>query len=680
MSQRIVLRLGAVAALLGLAVFQVRASASSDARSGIDLAAIDRTCKPCADFYEFANGAWLKTAKIPPDKSYYGSFNILSDENRAILHEILDDVVRSNAPQGSNERKLADYYSSCMDTEAIDAAGTAPLAGDFAAIASISDLSQLPMLVAQLQLDGVDAFFDFARVADFQDSAVDVAGIDQGGLGLPDRDYYTRTDAKSVELRAQYVSHVRKMFVLLGESDVAAAADAATVMAIETALARHQLSYIEEIDVNLTDNRRTLAQLDAISPNFSWSNFVVAAGVRPTATDVTSPAYLSALSAAVRAWNLDQIKSYLRWQLLNAYAAALPKPFHDENFAFYSMTLQGEKQPAPRWKECVNSVDENLGDALGRLYVARVFPPEAKTAAVKMLRNILSTFREDLSSASWMSPITRRLALEKLDGYLIKIGYPEQWRDYSNLTIARNPYAANLMAARRFELQREFAQIGGPVDRTEWSMTPPTVNAYYEQTVNQIVFPAGILQPPFFDASADPAVNYGAIGGVIGHEATHGFDDQGSLFDKNGELNDQWTAADSATFDAKTQCIVDQFDTLSPLPGVKENGRLVAAEETADLGGVTLAYRAFEKWQSTHPRRIIDGFTPEQRFFLGWAHLWMSRERPEAIALAAQTDVHAYDKFRVNATLSNIPAFAQAWMCPLGSAMVRPAAERCQIW
>ncbi|MFY9720488.1 MAG: M13 family metallopeptidase, partial [Candidatus Cybelea sp.] len=442
----------------------------------------------------------------------------------------------------------------------------------------------------------------------------------------------------------------------------------------------HQLTNVEERDVKKTNNKLTLAQLDALSPNFSWSGFVASAGVKPTVADVTSPAYLSALSSQLGGCTLDQIKAYLRWHLVHAYALALPRPFYDANFAFYSTTMQGITQPQPRWKECAYRVDRNLGEALGQLYVAKTFSPEAKAQAVAMVRNIESAFREDLATLDWMSATTRQRAVAKLDAFLIKIGYPDQWRDYSKLTIVATPYAANLLAARRFEQQREFAQIGGPVDRMEWGMSPPTVNAYYDGTVNQIVFPAGILQPPFFNADADPAVNYGGIGAVIGHESTHGFDDQGSLYDKYGNLNDWWTPQDRATFTGKTQCIVNQFDALSPEPGVHEKGALVVGEETADLGGLTIAYRAFETWQSSHPRLTIDGFTPEQRFFLGWAHVFMSLERPDAIRLDAQTDVHAYDKFRVNATLSNMPSFAKAWICPLDAPMVRAASQRCQIW
>jgi predicted metalloendopeptidase len=667
------LRLAALAAGIALV-------GASGLRSGIDLSAIDRSCSACVDFYQFADGHWLKTTKMPADKSYFGAFDTLADHNIDVLHGILNDVERTNAPNGSNKQKLADYYRSCMNTTAIDQAGTAPLSADLSAIDALTNLSGLPDLAGRLQLESVNVFFSFARQADFQNSTVNLAGIDQGGLGLPDRDYYTRTDAKSIELRKQYQQHVQTMFSLLGESADKAAADAATVLSMETALAQQQLTNVQERDVKAVNNKRTIAQLEALSPNFSWTGFIAAAGVKTTPTDVTSPKYLSALSTLLGGWSLDQIKTYLRWQLVHAYAAALPKSFADANFDFYSKDLQGITKRLPRWKECVNSTDANLGEALGQIYVAKAFSPQAKANAIAMVRNIESAFHSDLSTLSWMSSTTRKRAIEKLDAFLIKIGYPNAWRNYSKLTIVPGPYATNLMAAQRFELQRQWAQIGGPVDRYEWGMTPPTVNAYYDASVNQIVFPAGILQPPFFDPNVDPAVNYGGIGAVIGHESTHGFDDQGSLYDKVGNLNDQWTKADRAKFKAKTECIIKQYDALSPLPGVHEKGALVVGEETADLGGVTLAYRAFEKWQSTHPRRVIDGFTPEQRFFFGWARVWRSIQRPASVRLSAQTDVHAYDKFRVNATFANMPAFAAAWGCKANSPMVRPASQRCQIW
>jgi putative endopeptidase len=675
-----VLRLGAVFAVLALAVFNSHVTASSPASSGIDLSTIDRTCKPCDDFYQFANGAWLARTKMPADKSYYGAFIILRDDNAEVLHQILDEVSTSNPPTGSNNQRIADYYNSCMDTAAIERAGLTSLAADVKAIDDLTALSELPQLVAELQLDNANVFFSFGREADFQNSTMNIAGIDQGGLGLPDREYYTKTDAKSVALRAQYQTHVKTMFSLIGENAATSASHAATVMYLETALAQNQLTNVQERDVRKTNNKLTLAALDKISPNFSWTAFFAAAGVAPTVANVTSPRYITWLSTQLAAWPLDQIKTYLRWQLMHAYATALPKAYEEADFAFYSTALEGTTAQLPRWKRCVRSVNANLGEALGQLYVAKAFPPEAKAAAVEMVQNIESAFKGDLATSGWMSPTTRDRAIEKLDALLVKIGYPTTWRNYSRLTIGGGPFATNLMAARRFETQRQLDGIGKPVDRLEWEMTPPTVNAYYNAAVNQIVFPAGILQPPFFYAQADPAVNYGGIGAMIGHESTHGFDDQGSLYDKNGNLDDWWTPADRVTFTARTQCIVAQFDALSPMPGVHENGKLVVGEETADLGGLTIAYQAFEKWQSTHPRRVIDGFTPEQRFFLGWAHVWMSMERPELIRLYAVTNGHAYDKFRVNATVSNMPAFAKAWMCKAGSAMVRPQSERCELW
>lgn len=677
---RAILHFAALTGLLVAGAMQVRAAASLAPRSGIDLSAIDYDCKPCADFYEFANGAWLKSVKVPPEKSYYGTIDMLAEKNITAVRQILDGLAHDSQPSGSNARKLADFYNSCMNAGAIFRAGVTPLADDTAAIDALSDLRQLPGVLARLQLDGVDAFFTFGRMPDFQTGTTNIAGIDQGGLGLPGRDDYLMTDAKSAELRRLYLLHVYRMLSLLGEDDESAADGAETVLSMETALAKHQLTDVQELDLEDADNRHTLAQLDALSPNFNWSEFFKAIGSAPTLVSVTSPAYLSALSAEIGSRRLDQVKTYLRWHLVNAYATALPQRFRDEHFAFYSSVLQGISTQPPRWKECAYSVDENLGEALGPLYVAKVFPPDARATALEIVDNVETVFRDDLATLPWMSAATRELAFRKLQANLIKLGYPDRWRDYSTLAVVAAPYATNLMAARRFEERREIAQIGKPLDRTQWSMTPLAVDAYYDRGINEIVFPAGILQPPFFDPNADPAVNYGAIGAVVGHETTHGFDDQGSAFDTRGTMRDQWTVAERLTFLGKTQCIVNQFDQLSPLAGVAEDGRLVVSEEAADLGGVTLAYRAFERWQSTHPRMSIDGFTPEQRFFLGWAHVWMSVERPEAVKLAAETDVHAYDKFRVNAILANLPEFAKAWMCPLDAPMVRPPAERCEIW
>ncbi len=675
-----VLRFGAIIAICALAVDGGAQAAMRTLSSGVNLANLDRTCKPCADFYQFADGGWLKSHTIPAAYSRFGTFNELSDRNRNVIHSILDSLAKTKAAPGSNDQKLADFYGSCMNTAAIEAGGIKPLDADFKAIDGLTSVQGLAPLVARLQLDGVTAFFRFNAGADDKDSRMNIAQVDQSGLGLPDRDYYTKADAKSQTLRDEYTAHVAKMFTLLGESADRASADAATVMAMETTLAQNSMTRVARRDPEAVYHKMDEAKLTSLAPNFNWAAFFAASHVKPGAINVASTDFAKAFSTQLGTWNTDQIKTYLRWHLVHAFATSLPKAFDDADFDFYSKTLNGTTAQSERWKRCASATDATLGEALGQIYVTKTFSPQAKTNALAMVQNIKETFRDDLSSLNWMSDATRKRAVGKLDAFILKIGYPDKWRDYGNLPIVKGPFVANTLASARFETLRNYAMIGKPVDRTEWGMTPPTVNAYYNPSINEIVFPAGILQPPFFDASADMAVNYGGIGAVIGHESTHGFDDEGSQFDKDGNLKNWWSAADSARFKQRTQCIVKQYNELSPLPGVNENGALVVGEATADLGGLTIAYKAFEKWQSTHPRRVLDGFTPEQRFFLGWANVWASLQRPEATKLRANTDVHAYDKFRVNATLADMPQFATAYFCKLNDAMVRPPAERCQIW
>ncbi len=654
--------------------------AAAKTSSGIDTSYLDRTCKPCADFFQFANGDWIKNNPIPAAYASWGSFNILNDRNEGVLHGLLDAASNSSEPSGSNAQKIGDYYASCMNTAQIDAAGIAPLVPLLKAVDGISDMKSAAPVVAALQLDGVDAFFGFGSGADFKQSTMNIAQIGQSGLGLPDRDYYTKTDDKSKAIQKAYVAHVTQMFVLSGESPAQAAADAATVMSMETVLAENQKTRVEERDVAAGYNKTDLAGLQTMAPNFDWASFFTASSVQPSAINVAEPSYLKAFSAQLAQWTPAQIKTYLRWHVIHAFATSLPAAFDRSNFDFYSTTLSGTTQQRDRWKRCVARTDGALGDALGQLYVAKEFPPAAKARALELVKYIESTLRSDIPTLDWMSPATKAKAVEKLDAFVIKVGYPDKWRDYSDFAVSKGPFVDNVISGNSYATRYDYAKIGKPVDKYEWDMTPPTVNAYYDPTTNTINFPAGIMQPPFFNANADMAANFGAIGAVIGHESTHGFDDQGRQFDKDGNLSDWWTTSDAKNFDARAKCIVNQFDALIPVPGVHEQGSLVQGEAIADLGGLTIAYKAFERWQAVHPRQTIDGFSPEQRFFLGFAHVWASSQRTQETALLANVDVHPFDKFRVNATLSNMPQFAAAWKCPLGKAMVRPANERCQIW
>jgi predicted metalloendopeptidase len=675
------LRLGAVAALVAL-IFSNAAvrAAVSNATSGIDLSSLDRTCKPCSDFYQFANGNWIKNNPIPQAYPSWGSFNVLQENNRNVLHGILEKASKSDAAVGSNDQKIGDYYGSCMDTATIDQAGTTPLDPFFKAIDGITDSKSLASVAAQLQLANVDAFFGFGSGPDFKNSSRSIGQLGQGGLGMPDRDYYLKDDAKSKAIQSAYVAHISKMLQLNGEAAASADADAKTIMAMETAMAKNQLPRAEEREPTKVYHKSDLAGVQQIAPNFDWATFFTASDVAPNAINIAEPDYISALSSQLKTWTPAQIKTYLRWHTIHAFAAALPQPYVDENFDFYSRTLQGTKAQLERWKRCVRATDGALGEALGQAYVAQAFPPSSKARALELVKYVKATLRSDIADLDWMSPATKTKAEQKLDAFILKIGYPDKWRDYSALRVTKGPYVSNVIAASNFANRYDYNKINKPSDKAEWGMTPPTVNAYYNPTINEIVFPAGVLQPPFFNANADMAVNFGGIGAVIGHESTHGFDDEGRQFDLNGNLANWWTPEDSAKFDKKAQCIVDQFNALEPTPGVHENGKLVQGEAIADLGGLTIAYRAFERWQSSHPRQTIDGFTPEQRFFLGFAHVWATNQRPEYVSYLATVDPHPFDKFRVNATVSNMPEFAKAWGCKLPDAMVRPAKDRCQIW
>jgi len=656
--------------------------AGSSAENGFDLRNLDKSVAACTDFYQYADGGWMAKHPIPAAYPNWGTFNQLQERNRDILHQILEDAKDAKAPQGSNDQKIGDFYGSCMDEKGIEDAGMTPLQPEIERIEKIDSLKDLESEVAGLQGHGVRALFDVGSTQDFKNSSQVIGDLDQGGLGLPDRDYYTREDEKSKQVRAEYAKHVARMFELMGDDTTQSAAEAKTVMGIETQLAKASLTRVQRRDPQAIYHPMSPAAIKTLAPDFSWDDyFATNALLGKGDLNVDAPDFFKAMGELLKSVPISDWKTYLRWHLINAAAPALSSKFVDEDFHFKGAVLTGTTQNLERWKRCVRSTDRGLGEALGEAYVKKAFPPEAKAHALEMVHNLESALREDISTLSWMGPETRKQALIKLAAIRNKIGYPDKWRDYSALKIDRGPYVENLFRADRFEFNRDLAKIGKPVDRSEWGMTPPTVNAYYNAQLNEIVFPAGILQPPFFNPKADDAINYGGIGMVIGHELSHGFDDEGRQFDAQGNLKDWWSPADAKDFDSRAACVINQFDGYYVEKDLHENGKLVVGESIGDLGGLAIAYRAFEKSLEGNPRPAdIDGFTPEQRFFLGYAQIWASNLRPEYARLMANTNEHPIPRFRVNGPLSNMPAFAQAFHCKPGDAMMRPASEQCRIW
>lgn len=649
---------------------------------GFDPTRMDRDAAACHDFYQYANGGWLKRTEIPAAFSSWGSFNILAENNRNTLRAILEEAARdTRARRGSNEQKIGDFYATCMDEAKIEAAGARPLQPELARIDKVADLKGVQAEVAHLHSMGVPALFGFGSLPDLKNSSQVIGFAGQGGLSLPNRDYYTKTDERSQQLRADFVAHVARMFELLGDTPERAAAGAQTVMRIQTRLAESSRTPVELRDPNTQYHLMGAEQLRELTPNFSWAEYFKAVGAPAGQINVAHPEFFKALDKTLRDVPVADWKTYLRWHLLTAAAPALSSKFETESFNFFGKTLEGRKEQYPRWRRCVAATDNNLGEALGPVYVARAFTPESKARMQAIVNNLLAAFRERVLKLDWMGEATRKESLAKLDAFKQKIGYPEKWVDYSRLDIDRSSYAANVLRASAFAQARDLAKIGKPVDRTEWSMTPPTVNAGYNPLNNDISFPAGILQAPFFSPEADDAINYGAIGAVIGHEITHGFDDFGANFDLAGNLRMWWTPDDKKKFDERAECIVKQFGAYEVEPGLNLMGKLVSGESIADLGGLAVAYEAFQKSLAGKPRPAdIDGFTPEQRFFLGWAQVWGEKDTPEAARLQAQSDEHPLGRFRVNGPLSNMPEFAAAFSCKAGDSMVRPDGDRCRVW
>jgi putative endopeptidase len=662
-----------------LLVAHLTAKAAGDISWGFSLANLDKTCKPCDNFYEFAMGGWMKANPIPAEYPSWGTFAQLRDNNLAAMHTILEVAATTKSAAGSNEQKIGDFYASCVDTTAIDAAGLKPLASDFEAIGAISDRKSLDAVIARLQREGAGVLFRFGSLQDIKDSTRVIAFAGQGGLGMPDRDYYFRDDEKSKQLRADYLQHVAKMFELAGDPSEKAATEANTVMTIETALAKASRSRVELRDPEKNYNLLPLSEIKTLTPDWPWDSYLHAIGAPPVEQiNIRQPDFFKAMNQELSTVALPDWRIYLRWHLIHASAPGLPEKFVNENFDFYDRKLSGTKEILPRWKRCVQSTDRNLGEALGQVYVDKYFPPAAKARAKELVNNLIAALRDDISSLSWMGLETKKEALAKLEAFNVKIGYTDKWRDYSKLAIERSSYAANIRRSFEFETARQLAKIGEPVDRTEWGMTPPTVNAYYNSSMNEIVFPAGILQPPFYNPNADDAVNYGGIGAVIGHEISHGFDDQGSKFDGKGNFHEWWLAEDRKNFTERGDCVVNQFNGYEVEPGLHQNGKLVLGESIGDLGGLAIAYAAYEKSIEGNRPKDIDGFTPEQRFFLGWAQVWGTNQRIEAARLQTNTDPHPLPQFRGNGPLSNMEAFAKAFGCKKGDAMVRENA--CKIW
>jgi putative endopeptidase len=646
----------------------------------LDLANLDTTCKACDDFYQFATGGWLKKNPIPAGHASWGAGAELSDQNRAVLTSILEDAAKvTNAPAGSDTQKIGSFYRACMDEAGIEKVGTAPVDPLLADINGVGSIPALVTEIGKLHWAGVNAGLNFGAGADTKDSSKQIAALGLGGTGLPDRDYYLKDTERFVAIRKAYHAYVATQLVNLGEAQAAADTDADGIIAIETAIAKATPPREELRDPLATYHPVPVAQLATMAPHVPWPAYFATFNP-PTFTtiDVALPVYVTAYDGLLASTPLPTWKAFLRYKVADAYATALPKRFADANFAFRSTTLSGVKEQLPRSQRCTAAADASLRDVLGKAYVEKAFPPAAKARALALVDNLQGVLHDDIQTLDWMSAPTKAKAIEKLSAFTKKIGYPDKWVDFSALTVTDGPYANDVAAVRRFQLARSIARIGKPTDRTLFGMTPATVNAYYSPSDNEIVFPAGILQPPFFNATADDAVNYGAIGAVIGHEMTHGFDDQGKQFDARGNLSDWWTAADSAAFKKRAQCIVDEYTALEPLPGVHANGVNLQGEAIADLGGLTIAYKAFERTAQAKEHKMIDGYTPEQRFFLSYAQVWRGSQTEASIRQQALTDPHPNARLRVIGTLSNMPEFRAAFKCAAGTAMVRN--ESCQIW
>jgi putative endopeptidase len=656
-------------------------AAETKLKSGVDRANFDTAVKPGDNFYQYVNGEWIKRNPIPPEYSRWGAFPKLRDDNLAALRTILEDLSDDDAKLTDDGRKLRDFYRTAMDEKKTEELGAKPLAEPLARIQKIGSVDDLVAEVGRLRSVGVSSMFSFWVDQDEKQSNRYIVYVYQGGLGLPDRDYYVGKSEDSERIRTQYREHVAKMLQLLGDSQDDAAKRADTVMKIETRLAEKSRTPVELRDREAQYNRKSSDELGKLTPNLQWDRYLDQLDVQDVqAVVVGQPEFFERLNGLLKSVSLEDWRTYLRWQLVHSMAAYLSSPFVDEDFRFYSQELRGVKEMQPRWKRVVTAIDSQIGEALGKLYVDKHFPPDAKERMDELVKNLMLVYRERIESRDWMGPKTRKKALAKLATVLPKIGYPGKWRDYSKLEVKNDSYAANVMRAEAFDTQYDLAKLGKPVDRLEWHMTPPTVNAYYNASMNEIVFPAGILQPPFFDREADDAVNYGGIGAVIGHEITHGFDDQGSRSDEFGNLVNWWTTEDRSQFKAKTDKLVDQYDACKVLDELHVNGQLTLGENIADLGGVAIAYAAYQRALGGREAPMIDGFTGSQRFFIGFAQVWRGSIRDAELRLRIRTDPHSPAEFRTLVPLSNVGAFYEAFEIKPGTKWYRKPGERVEVW
>jgi len=668
--------------LLGTIFAWTQTDSTAKPGPGFSIDNIDKTLDPCVDFYQYACGNWLKSAEIPADQSSWASFVELDERNLLTLRDILEKASANDPGRNATEQKIGDFYGSCMDEKAVDAKGMESLKPELDRISAVNDKTALIDAIARVHLIGPNPLFNFFSSPDLHNADQVIAYIDQGGLSLPDRDYYIKDDARMIDMRKHLVEYVTQVFVLSGQSSTQAAASAQTVLRIETALAKASMDRTVRRDPHMRDHKMTRDAAVVMAPNFHFNSYFAATGSHSfSELNVSNPDFFKQVNGVVESESLDSLKIYVSWHLLRESAPWLSQPFVEANFKM-RQALTGQKEIKARWKRCVELTDQSLGEALGQKYVELTFGADGKQRMLKMVDALEKSLDEDIQGLPWMTPETKKQAKLKLQAIRNKIGYPDVWRDYSSLTIVRGDLLGNFLRANEFESKREIAKIGKPLDRKEWGMTPPTVNAYYSGSYNEIVFPAGILQPPFFDKNMDDAVNFGGIGLVIGHELTHGFDDQGRKYDPQGNLRDWWTAEDGKEFEKRVSCVADEYSNFVAVDDLKLNGRLTLGENTADNGGARIALMALEHMiaddKTGKEGQKIDGYTPEQRFFLGFARVWCEKRRPEYERMQVTVNPHSPGNWRVDGVVQNMPEFQKAWGCKAGQPMV--SANACHVW